>query len=242
MNTNECIIKASLMFVLICGLFLSCENDEDDNDQYANIETGKVTFFNNSSYNIKIHQGSFSGPVLLELNNTTKLIDTIPVRISDSQYGTNFSIEYLWWIDDAFDADTGEIYASMIDFNVQIIYVIETNKSYDITIPQPAKLEPRSAFIEMLNIHNLPCELRDYGRTLRQAGNNNIPIAPWKMGIYRLEGIPVEGKQFQGYLVVSNFVNIYMDDFFAKNGMIYGFDYDGTSVKVNEGRTRPFVF
>jgi hypothetical protein len=131
----------------------------------------------------------------------------------------------------------------MIDPNEQIKHVIEANKApLTIQIPQPGKLEPRSAFLEILNLYTIPFELRYLSNAFQQEGNGKFHVAFGEMGIYKLNDIPAEGKLFQGHQVVATFESTPIPDFTAKNGMIYSFDYDGTSVKPNEKRTRTFVF
>jgi len=227
---NKHIFKIVFLFALLSCLIVSCGGSEDDDKNKPEvIKTGKVTFFNESSYNIKIHRDSFSGPVLLELSaGASKKMD---VRISDTHgFGTTFSIEYLYRINDAFDTDSGDIFASGLDFNVQLNFVIEENKSYTKQIPQPTNLEFRSAFIKVLNAHSLPVEVRDVGKILQQAGNGIYPIAPGKTGVYRLSNIPVEGELLQNYLVVSTFNEVAIPEFTLKNGFIYSFTYNGSSV------------
>jgi len=232
---NKHFLKIVFFFALLSCLIVSCKSQTDDNPVDDNkkeqevLKTGKVTFFNESSYDIKIHRDSFSGPVLLELPaGNSKKID---VRISDTHgFGTTFSIEYLYRINDAFDTDSGNIFASGLDFNVQINFVIEENKSYTKQIPQPTNLEFRSAFIKMLNAHNLPAEVRYFGRILQQDGNGIYPIAPGKTGVYRLSNIPAEGELSQDYLVVSTFSESNIPEFTVKNGVIYSFTYNGNSV------------
>jgi hypothetical protein len=230
MYTNKRILKTVFFLFLLCCFIVSCENSTgDDQNKPEDIKTGKVTFFNESSYSIKIHRDSFSGPVLLELSaGGSKKID---VRISDTHgFGTTFSIEYLYQINDAFDTDSGAIFASGLDFNVQINRVIEEDKSYTVQIPQPENLEFRSAFIKVLNAHNLPIEVRDVGRILQQAGNSQYPIASGKTGVYRLPSLPAEGELLQTYMVVVTTAEFPIPDFTAKNGFIYDFTYNGSSV------------
>jgi len=176
-----------------------------------------------------VHQSAFSGPVLLELSSwESKRAD---VRTSDNYgVGSTFSIEYLYQINDGFDTESGNVIASGIDPNVQINLVVEENKSYNITIPHPANLEFRTAFIKIINVANLPCELRYLGTVFKQTGNSNIPVAPGKTGVYKLEGIPTTGKLCQNYELVSTFASTTIPDFTAENGTIYSFEYNGTSV------------
>jgi hypothetical protein len=199
------------------------------------VKTGKVTFFNESSYKVVVHQDSFSGPVLLEMPNGDPG-KTILVRTSDNYgIGSTFSIEYLYRINDAFDTESGDVIASGIDPNVQINFVIEENKSYTKQIPQPQNLEFRNAFINILNSSSLQFELKYLGTVFKQTGNGNIPVAPGKTGVYKLPlgtegGIPAEGKLYQNYQIASTFENTIIPDFTAKNGFIYSFTYNGSSV------------
>jgi hypothetical protein len=231
-----------VLFVIINLMFVACsdtDNSNKNNDNTA-VKTGKVTFFNESSYKVVVHQDAFSGPVLLELNNTTKRTDTIQVRTSDNYgIGSTFSIEYLYRINDDFDTESGEVIASGIDPNVQINFVIEENKSYTKQIPQPANLEFRSAFIKILNNSSLPFELKYLGTVFKQTGNGNISVASYKTGVYKLplgtEGsIPADGRLYHNYQVVSTFESTTIPDFTAENGFIYNFIYDRTTVKKRD--------
>jgi hypothetical protein len=74
----------------------------------------------------------------------------------------------------------------------------------------------------------------------KQTGNGNLSVAPGKIGIYKLENIPSEGKLYQNYQVVSALKSTTIPDFTAKNGIIYNFEYDGTLVKLTSEQT--FVF
>ncbi|MDR1325075.1 MAG: pentapeptide repeat-containing protein [Treponema sp.] len=192
-------------------------------------KTGKVTFFNESSYQVVVHQDAFSGPVLLEL--TAGQSKTLDVRVSDNYgVGSTFSIEYLHRISDAFDTESGELIASGIDPNVQINFVVEEQKSYTKQIPQPQNLTFQQAFLKILNTASLQCELRYLGTVFKQSGNSNIPIAPGKTGVYKLEGVPDAGKLMQNYELVSTFESAAIPDFTVKKGFIYSFTYNGSSV------------
>jgi hypothetical protein len=86
-----------MIFVLfLISLILSCDNSADDNQGGGKevTKTGRVTFFNESSYSVKVHRDAFSGPVEVELGaGQSRAVD---IRISESHgFGTTFSIEYL---------------------------------------------------------------------------------------------------------------------------------------------------
>jgi hypothetical protein len=227
-----------MIFGLIFAACPETENTTDgnkpNNENSPAAKTGKVTFFNESSYKVKIHLDAFSGPVLLELPAGGS--QKVDVRTSDNYgIGSTFSIEYLYKINDAFDTESGEVIASGIDPNMQINFVVEENKSYTKQIPQPANLEFRNAFIKIINSSSLQFELKYLGTVFKQTGNGNIPVAPGKTGVYKLPlgtegGISAEGKLYQNYQVVSTFTNTVIPDFTVKNGFIYNFTYNGSSV------------
>jgi hypothetical protein len=226
-------------FLLAVLIFSACPVDDETSNNNIIVKIGKVTFFNESSYKVVVHQDAFSGPVLLELTaGQSKRVD---VRTSDNYgVGSTFSIEYLYQINDAFDSDSGEVIASGIDPNVQINFVVEENKSYTKQIPQPQNLEFRSAFIKILNSSSLQFELRYLGTVFKQTGNNNIPVAPGKTGVYKLDGIPAGGKLYQNYEVASTFATTAIPDFTAANGNIYSFTYNGSS--VTQAGTQTILF
>ena len=215
---------------------MACENF-NDNETEA-IKTGRVTFVNESSYRLKIRRDSFSGPVVAEFF-PGEFSQTVDMRVSDTNgYGSTFSVEYLYRINTAhdFEPDSGDILASGFDHNVQINRVIEEGKSYTIQIPQPKNLEFRTAFIKLLNTHSLPFQLQDHGRVLRQAGNNIIPVAPGKTGIYSLT--PAGGEQvYSGYRVTVNMDSTIIPDFTVKNGVVYSFTFNGSSVAMTGEQT-----
>ena len=219
------------LWLIISLIITACPAGTDDSgkENPLVIKTGKVTFFNESSYKVVVHQDYFNGPVLLELSAGGS--QRVDVRISDNYgVGSTFSIEYLYRVNDGFDTESGEVIASGIDPNVQINFVVEENKSYTKQIPQPHNLEFRSAFIKIFNIADLQCELKYLGTVFKQTGNGNISVASGKTGVYKLEGIPTEGKLYQNYEVVSTFASTTIPDFTAENGTIYNFSYNGTSV------------
>ncbi|MDR0472673.1 MAG: hypothetical protein LBH43_03235 [Treponema sp.] len=233
-----------VFFLLISLSFAACPSDPGNNSIV--VKTGKVTFYNESSYKVVVHQDAFSGPVLLEMSAAeTKKID---VRTSDNHgIGSTFSIEYLYRINDAFDTESGEVIASGIDPNVQLNFVIEENKSYTKHIPQPQKLEFRNAFIKIINTSSLQFELRYLGTVFKQTGNGNVPVAPGKTGIYKLPlgtegGIPDGGRLYQNYEAVSTFANTTIPAFTARNGYIYSFTYNGSSVAKTDNWEDTIIF
>ena len=231
MKKNHIHFCFSLALLGIFCFFVSCDNSttSTESDPDLIIKTGKVTFVNYTSYNVVVHKDYFNGVVLLELSaGQTKSMD---VRTSDNYgIGSVFSIEYLYKINDGFDTESGNIIASGIDPNVQINRVIEEGKTYTIQIPQPTNLEFKTAFIKILNSHSLPFELMYFGTSFKQTGNGNLPVAPGKTGVYKIESIPNNGKLMENYRVVTNFNSTTIPDFTVRNGFVYSFTFNGTAV------------
>jgi len=231
-------------FFLAVFIFSSCPTGSGGNGNSGNgndtvVKTGKVTFVNHTSYGVVVHQDYFNGPVLLELSSGQD--KSVDVRISDNYgIGTTFSIEYLWQINEGFDTESGKVIASGIDPNVQINFVVEEINPKPIQIPQPKNLEFKSAFIKILNMHNLPCELRYLSTVFKQTGNGNISVQSGKTGVYKLENIPAGGKLYQNYEVVSTFTSIPVPDFTTRNGNIESFRYDGNTVTHTGTQTMVF--
>jgi hypothetical protein len=226
MKKSVFVALSALVMLILAG----CAPDSsDETTPGITIRTGKVTFMNESSYSVVVHQDAFSGPVLLELSSGQS--KRVEVRTSDNYgVGSTFSVEYLYRISDGFDADSGEVLASGIDPNMQLNFVVEADKSYTKQIPQPSGLEFRSAFIKILNTSNMQFELAYLGTSFKQTGNGNLSVPTGKTGVYKLESIPADGKLYHDYRLVSTFQNTAVPDFTAQNGYIYSFSYDGSAV------------
>jgi hypothetical protein len=206
----------------------SNNNNSGNNGDSSALKTGKVTFFNESSYSVIVHQAAFSGPVLLELSpGRSKQVD---VRASDNYgVGSTFPIEYRYRVVDGTDLASGDVWTNGIDPNVQLNIVIEENKSYTLQIPQPRNLEFPRAFVKILNVSAMQFELRYKGTAFKQAGNGNLPVPMGKTGVYEFSST-AEGKAVSGYTVHSSFEVTAVPDFTAKNSYIYNFTYNGTTV------------
>jgi hypothetical protein len=218
------------VFVIITVLLSACPTDPaDENNNGKEAKTGKVTFFNESSYVATVHLDAFSGPVLIESLGTGQS-RRVDVRTSDNYgVGSTFCIEYSYKIADGTDLASGEVWAKGIDPNVQINFVVEENKSYTKQIPQPAELEFFAAFVKILNASSMQFELRKQGTAYKQTGNGNLPVPPGKTGVYQIPS-SAAGTSHTDYSVHSTFDLVNVPEFTAKNSYVYSFTYNGTSV------------
>jgi len=234
-------LRQVCFFLLFIFLFISCENDSGD-DNIEKIKTGRITFVNESSYRLMVRRDSIIGSVITEML-ASDFSKTVDVRVSDNNWlGTTFTIEYLVTLPSEilYDSDSTEVYASGFDINVQINRVVEENKTIQIIIPQPQNLESNSSFISIKNTSNLPGTFCHYGQSILQINSNLVPITSGKTGIFLLNniamgGIPLNGSyDFTNLSVISGSSSILVPNLTARNGIIYRFTFNGSTV-VKDG-------
>jgi hypothetical protein len=219
----------SILFssILVLLFLISCADESNKNevdDTKIAVQTGKVTFFNESSYMVTVHRDSFAGPVLIKLPPNSPA-QTCDVRISDNySVGSVFSVEYLVdvrsKIPDGYFYVSGEVWVNGIDPNLQMIFVVEANNPpYTKQIPNPTYLECSTAFINIHNISNTQFELLDVQKPFAQAGDGTIPVPAGKMGVYKIEA-STEGRAHNTFNVRVVFEKYDIPAFSAKNGFI----------------------
>jgi hypothetical protein len=230
-----------LLIFFLSSFFISCNNNNDkqnNDEQDDKIQTVKVSFLNESPYYVKVHRDSFYGPIVTEVN-TSDRNSFAYIRPSDNNgVGTVFSIEYIIYPkNDDIRNGNGEIFISCYDTDVQIKKIIKAGEPCTIQIPHPPNLVCKSAFIKIINLHYLPIEFCYVLNRITQADNNTIIINPYEQGLYKLDGIPDEGKHYQYYNIAATFESTYFSDFSAQNGLyitknayIYHYTFNGTSI------------
>ena len=231
-----------ISLLLMVSLF-SCKNNTDD-DQKDEIPTAMVTFFNLSSYNVIIHRDSFYGPTIAQVNNINRETK-VPVAVNNKT--TVFSIEYIITPgNDDFNNETGEIFVSCYDPDIQIPVELKTNKPVTIQIPQPLNLVCKSAFIKIINTHSMPIRLRYSATSLKQT-NNTSQIESGKQGIYKVDNIPNDGEHCKYYNISTTFDETFFSDFIIQNGAyitknayIYNFTFNGSIIEKIAERTLVF--
>ena len=199
------------------------------------LRTGRVHFYNTSSYRVSVRLNSFSGLKVTELDSGQGR--TVDVRVSDHALGTTFAIVFMQPITDGADPSIGQIFAHAEDMGIQPNRVIEENSLVTVQIPQPPNPEFRSSFIGIRNFHSLPFELRHFMGSLQQDGNGLIPVPPGGTGIYRLDAILPGGvRRFEGLNVRVSVAETPVPAFYAENGYLYIFEFNGSSVNFIEAQ------
>jgi len=243
-------IKINILIMLLCLSFLiSCENNgNDNNEQTDEAQTEIVTFFNTSTYKVIVRRDSFYGPLIGEVN-TTNRETKVPIRVNEDNAITVFYIEYIIYpINDDFNNEYSEVYAICYDPDVIIPVSIKAGQPITIQIPQPksSNLVFKSAFIRIINTHNLSVRLRFAGSNINQA-NNNLLIAPNQQGLYKLDNTPDTGELCQNYNITTTFDSFNFSDFISSNGQyiaknryIYYFTFDGNTITKTDERLLVF--
>jgi len=208
---------AVLLFAI---LVLSC-NKYSYEDPYNNL--GEVIFVNESSYNVSIHDTSFDGPLIVDKLAPGDIYSTAVPPSNNYGSGSVFPIIY-WYFADGEDFWIG---GTNPDPNDQIKYNINAGQKYLIYIPEPSKLEGSEAFFKVLNTSGMSIELNRLGNYFKQV-NGELPVPSGKTGIYKIES-SASGVEFKGYSI-SQSKDYPIPEFTAKNGFIYNFEFNGTSV------------
>jgi hypothetical protein len=216
-----------LIVPLLALQFFSCGKHDFEGD---NFQKGKVTFYNESSYNVSIHESSFSGYPLVE-----KLApgNSFSVELNPSNNygsGTVFSIKYWYLVANGTELSCGDVWTGGIDPNMQISQNIISGKSYVIQISSPSKLELREAFIKIINMSNNSIEFNYLGNFFKQAGcNGELPVPSGKTGTYRVSESFGE-VEIKGYTITQGFEQYSFPDLVAKNGYVYNYEFNGNSI------------
>jgi len=212
---------------LFALLFLSCGKHGIEDDS---LQKGNITFYNESSYNVSVHELSFSGRPLVE-----KLApgSSFSVTLSPSDNygsGTVFSIVYWYLVASGTELACGDVWTNGIDPDMQITQNIISGKNYIIQIPKPSKLELRSSYIKILNASNMPFEFNYLGNFFRQADNIEISVPSGKLGVYKISDNYSKETEIKGYTITQVSKHYPFPELIAKNGYIYNYEFDGNSV------------
>lgn len=219
--------KFAPLLALLALLAFSCGKHELEDDS----PKGEVVFFNESSYDVSVHESAFSGPVLVEKLAPGSSFSTM-LRPSDSFVGTVFSIVYWYKVASGAELACNDVWTSGIDPNKQIVQNIAGGESYVIQIPQPKELELNGSFIKILNASNMPLEFNYLGNFKKQADNMETSVPSGKVGVYKVNDNNYSNKPAEiiGYTITQVFEKYPFPELIAKNGYVYNYEFDGKTV------------
>jgi len=220
--------SALLCFAVAFLLFVSCGKHifEEQNSTQAS-----VTFCNDSSYRVTIHQTNFDGQVLAELIPAQCLSTNISPS-NNHGVGTVFSIEYWHLLEN-------DIWVGGEDPNRQIKQNLEVGERYFISIPQPKSLDLQESFIKIVNVSLMDLELNCFNFTLYQA-NKILPVPSKESGLYSVNDIKksscFNNGEIKDLVVTQELLTepYPFPEFTMTNGYIYNFEFDGNRVIQKE--------
>ncbi|GBU24579.1 hypothetical protein R83H12_01213 [Fibrobacteria bacterium R8-3-H12] len=214
-----------LHFAVTFLLLVSCGNHVFDTQIP---EFASVTFCNDSSYRVTIHQTNFSGIVLAELIPA----ECLSANVSPSNnygIGSVFSVEYWHLIEN-------DVWVGGKDPNRQITQNLEDGKRYFISIPQPKNLDLQESFIKIVNASSMDLELTCLSLALYPV-NGELSVPSLKSGLYSGNNIKTSAcfsdDKIKG-LTVKQGKTYPFPEFAAVNGYIHNFRFDGNEVIQTE--------
>jgi hypothetical protein len=172
-----------ILFLFLTYLIISCKSPTDSNEP-INVITGKVTFFNDTQFYVKVYRDT-SIPLFDEL--APRETKTGDIRESvESHIGTTFRYSYRFKLSEPDDTFSGEAFADGNVGDLEETFVIENGKEYTRKIPIPENIVFSDAYIRIKNNASFNVMLRRIGAELLQFGNRELMIPAGRTGIYRI--------------------------------------------------------
>jgi len=191
-----------------------------------------VTFCNDSSYSVTVHQEHFEGPVLVEKLIPAECILTNVNPSNNHGIGTVFSIEYWHLLEN-------DVWVGGKDPDRQITQNLEAGENYFISIPQPKSLSLQESFIRIVNASGMDLELNCLGVVFYPI-SGALPVPSNKSGLYSINKIKntscFDNGEIKGLVARQGLLTAPypFPEFTIVNGYIYNFRFDGNEVIQKE--------
>jgi hypothetical protein len=227
----------SLCLSLLSLICLSCSDGNKNNETNTSTanEQATVNFFNESSYKIDIYKGFnpeyFDETVWLCSVNSGQTIKVPMYASADQVMGDTFFPRYKWQLplENPDGISTVSVDAKSDLSNIR--FVVEKNKTYTKTIPQPAQLQYVNGYLKIQNIGAYQIEVRNGGIPLHQLGNNSIYLASSHMAYYEMPFNRFDGTTITvNNLKVFDIATINFPPFTMERGKLYSFTVNGSII------------
>jgi hypothetical protein len=221
-----------LTIALFALLFLSCSDDNPNSENLV-----RVTFYNESSYSVDVHEAYFDGSLLVSKLSpgNYESVNMLPNR--NSVEASTFSIKYWHSIATKLGLENGDVWTGGIDPDMQITRNIKVGENPVIQIPGPSKLQLLEAFLKIQNTSNMPIEfMENIYASIPSVDNGELRVQSGNIGIYRFDS-RIDGGEIKGYLIRQGNMNFYpFPELAINNGWVYDFEFhnDGTIIKIGE--------
>jgi len=222
---------------LLALLAISCGKHELEDAPLQ----AEVKFYNESSYEVNVHESSFDGRILAEKLASGNIFSVKLNPSNNYGAGTVFSIVYWHKVINNAECACGDVWTNGIDPNMQIIRNLVGGESYLIQIDNPKGLDFLGSFIKILNTSNNSIEFNHLSMLLLQAGNREFSVPSGKVGIYRVNADDYRGEtEIKDYTITQGFDKYPFPELIAKNGYIYNYEFDGRTVTEKGGQKLTF--
>ncbi len=232
-------LKKCVLFFTVLFMFFSCKDHNE-------VDMGKVTFLNTSSYKIAVYKNI--NPATSD-NDTTPLVslkagkqetvDLFPSR--DQNVADVFYVHYYVQLADALQSGVGEaIFAKAERDTTNVQFVVSKNKHHTETIGNPTTDSPLKfvyGYIKVENKSGKDIQVWQDTIGLDAIGSDDLNLDGGKTAFYeiKLSDLTKDGK-FKDLLIrdVNDDKKYKIDPFVLERGKLYTFTYDGTSVNKKD--------
>ncbi|MCL2806515.1 MAG: hypothetical protein FWD26_11320 [Treponema sp.] len=234
------IIIKSIAFILLCIIAISCDSDNNNGSNTSALV--KVTFFNNSSYDVDIFHNfnpQFFDPTtyLGTVDSISRELEVQVPASSDTLLGDTFYLRYKILLANRLEAGTADdIYIHAERTMSNISFVIESGRSYLKIIEDPPVNELR--FVNgIIKVHNLTTGqlwVENHGAILPQKGRENAWLTLGQMGFFELS-LPFLAESWPMNSLLSRDSHgnrTSFPSFELERGKLYSFEISNTGISI----------
>jgi len=186
------IIIRCVVLILLSAVTISCDSDNSNNG--GNISTtAKVTFFNDSSYDVDVFYNfnpQFFDPTtyLGTVDTSSRKLEVQVPASSDTLLGDTFYLRYKILLANSLETGTTDLYIHAERTMSNISFVLESGGSYTKIIENPPVNELRfvNGIIKVQNLTNSQLWVENQGTILPQKGRETAWLTLGQMGFYEL--------------------------------------------------------
>jgi len=226
---------------IIIVTFMSCSghdsDNSDNNEQPNNNPPATVNFFNESSFLVDIYKNLnpdyFDPTTLVCTVNPGSIYKAILYASADKKTGDTFYLRYKVLLANSLETGTSDIYVDAQRNLSNISFVVESDKTYTKTIPQPAANELKfvNGYIAVQNIGSTQIQIHKADEVLYKLDDKGAYLNNGQnIGYYE-----IVFSSFTDTLIISQlkaFSSFYVNfpEFVMERGKLFSFKVNNTNV------------
>jgi len=233
-NNNVNIL--SIVFIILC-IITSCDNDGNTTGNDAVL--AKVTFFNESSYNVDIFYNfnpqSFDPTTFLGTVDTISRTLEVSVPASkDTLLGDTFYIRYKILLANSLETGTTDLFIHAERTMSNISFVVESGQSYTKSIENPPVNELRfvNGIIKVQNLTTGQYWVENYNVILPNLASSTAWLTTGQIGYFELDLPFLSESRQMDFLQArdSNSNRTLFPSFEMERGKLYKFEIRNTGI------------